>query len=96
MNLERGKGGGSSEPHWRSDGKELCFMSLAVREMAAEVDTEKGFQSGTPRRLFSFPELLAQPDVAGDGKRFLFALSEEATAQTPFTIVLNWQALLKK
>jgi len=29
-------------------------------------------------------------------KRFLYASFEGATAQTPFTIVLNWQAGLRK
>ena len=32
----------------------------------------------------------------GDGKRFLFAVPVEQTAPQPFTVVLNWQAELKK
>jgi hypothetical protein len=35
-------------------------------------------------------------DAVGDGKRFLYALPEGATAQTPFMVVLNWQAALKE
>jgi hypothetical protein len=31
-----------------------------------------------------------------DGKRFLFPVPADRTAQTPFTVVLNWQAGLKK
>jgi hypothetical protein len=31
-----------------------------------------------------------------DGKRFLYALTEGATAQTRFMVVLDWQAALRK
>jgi hypothetical protein len=37
-----------------------------------------------------------QPDAAADGKRFLYALPEGATVQTPFMVVLNWRAALRK
>src|SRR5204863_3565944 len=38
--------------------------------------------------------LLNPFDVTADGKRFLVAQPEGSNAQTPFTIVLNWQASL--
>ena len=34
--------------------------------------------------------------VAPDGQRFLFAASVGQGAQTPFTVVLNWTATLKR
>jgi hypothetical protein len=66
--------------------------------MAVEIDTGKGFQAATPRRLFPVPG--AQPtinwDIAPDGKRFLFVTTANASRPTPFTVVLNWAAGLKK
>jgi len=61
--------------------------------MAVEVTTDKAFQAGLPRRLFN-----SAPDVSADGKRFLYGAigGSGTTAQTPFTVVLNWQAALKK
>jgi hypothetical protein len=35
-------------------------------------------------------------DVTSGGKRFLLPAPSLATAATPFTVVLNWQAGLKK
>jgi hypothetical protein len=35
-------------------------------------------------------------DVSSDGKRFLMAAPSASSAQQPFTVVLNWQAGLKK
>jgi hypothetical protein len=68
--------------------------------MAVEIDADVTFLAGTPRQLFSIPGLLSAPDAApdltSDGTRFLFALSEGANSQTPFMVVLNWQAALKK
>jgi hypothetical protein len=35
-------------------------------------------------------------DLSPDGKRFLFAAPPGGTRTIPFTVVLNWQAGLKK
>jgi len=89
--------GGGLEPRWRADGKELFYVSLGgVAQMAVDVNADKTFQAGTPRRLFGVPTILSTPDAAADGKRFLFTTVEGSNVQTPFTIVLNWQAALKK
>jgi Tol biopolymer transport system component len=93
-------GGASSSPRWRADGKELFYTQGGIRQMAVEVVADKTFQAGTPRRLFDFGVLLSgstsRPDGTGDGGRFLFVSPEGANAQTPITIVTNWQAELKK
>jgi hypothetical protein len=34
--------------------------------------------------------------VTGDGQRFLFVMSAENAALTPFTVVTNWMAEMKK
>jgi Tol biopolymer transport system component len=88
------KGGGN--PHWRSDGKELFYNDGGGAQMAVDITADKAFQAGTPRRLFPTPGFLTPPDSAADGKRFLFALPDGANTQTPITVVLNWQAGLKK
>jgi hypothetical protein len=66
--------------------------------MAVDIDTSKGFQAGTPHRLFS-----ASPSVTQTGwdfdavhKRFLMADPSGKGHVNPFTVVLNWAAELKK
>jgi hypothetical protein len=89
------KGGGSSA-RWRSDGLEIFYTLGAAQQMAADIISDTAFRVGIARRLFGFPGLLSSPDVARDGKRFLFTLPQGADAPTPFIVVLNWQAALKK
>jgi Tol biopolymer transport system component len=90
--------GGSVYPRWRADGKRLFYSTLNSQLMAVEIDTGKGFQAETPRRLFAVPG--AQPtstwDIAPDGKRFLFVTKANESRPAPFTVVLNWAAGLKK
>jgi hypothetical protein len=87
--------GGGVFPHWRGDGKELFYFTVALQQMAVDVSTEKAFQPGVPRQLFPIP-LLTPGDVTADGKRFLFPAPEGSNAPSPFTVVTNWQAALKK
>jgi Tol biopolymer transport system component len=90
--------GGGGLPVWGPDGKELFYLSLTNQVMAVDIDTSKGFQAGTPRRMFASPVLTAPTvrwDVTPDGKRFLFAAPPSASRVIPFTVVLNWAAGLK-
>jgi serine/threonine protein kinase len=91
------KDGGIS-PRWRRDGKELFYLSPDGTLMAVEVDTRGVFQTGVPKPLFKAPRGVEYWDVSADGKRFLMAAPSAATtaAQSSFTVVLNWQAALKK
>ena len=92
---------GGCQPFWRNDGKELFFLSLDGKLMAAETELhDKQTLAVLVRRaLFDVPfppnPNLNQYSVSGDGKRFLF---EVPVYQGPeqFTVVLNWQAGLKK
>ena len=85
---------------WRHDGKELFYLSLDGSAMAVDVSTSGVFQAGIPKALFKTPRGTLFWDVFPDGKRFLMAApsaaSASAAAQPPFTVVLNWQAELKK
>ena len=89
------KGAFGHLPRWRSDGKELLYRAPSLEVMAAEVRTEKAFESSPARPLFSTP-LQFPGDVTSDGKRFLFPSPEGTNAPSPFTVVTNWQAALKK
>ena len=67
--------------------------------MATEVTAAGSvFQPGTPKALFKAVQVQGW-DVNADGTRFLFpslgARSGE-TASEPFTVFLNWTALLKR
>jgi len=90
------KDGGTS-PRWRADGKEIIFdFSFAI--MSVDVNgSSAGFQMGTPKQLFRAGN--NGWDVTGDGKRFLMITTPNQgvpAAPTPITVVLNWQADLKK
>jgi eukaryotic-like serine/threonine-protein kinase len=87
--------GGGSEPRWSADGKELYYATLDWKVMAVEVTSKPVFQAGTPKLLFQAP---VQPsrgvgDFTADGQHFLFLAP---MGQAPFTVILNWQAGLKK
>jgi len=90
---------GGIQPRWRRDGKELFYFSPDGTLMAVEVSTSGVFQAGIPKPLFKTPGVANyQWDVSADGKRFLMPVpSAAATATQPsFTVVLNWQAGLRK
>jgi Tol biopolymer transport system component len=100
--------GGGANPRWRPDGKQLFYANIGLGFMAVDIDTSKGFQSGTPRRLFATPPPLPTQrgwtsggfdtswDVAPDGKKFLFVTTPSAGRPEAFTVVLNWEAGMKK
>ena len=93
--------GGALAPRWRGDGKEL-FYSVGDAKladgtlMAVDVSSLKGeFHAGIPKLLFKGVNE-DRWDVTADGMRFLVAVSVEQASRTPFTVVQNWPAGLKK
>jgi hypothetical protein len=65
--------------------------------MAVDIDTSKGFQAGTPRRMFTGPTTATTGwDLSADSKRFLFVAPPGAGRVIPFTVIVNWAAGLKK
>jgi hypothetical protein len=91
------KDGGTSAK-WRGDGKEIMFAGPNNAMMAVDVNASGvAFQMGTPQKLFTAPAHRGW-DVTADGKRFLMTVSpgQDPGTQTPITVVLNWQADLKK
>jgi hypothetical protein len=58
------------------------------------------FEAGIPTKLFDAPLVRASHRnryvVASNGQRFLVNMTVEQTLASPFTVVLNWLAVVKK
>ena len=95
---------GGVQPRWRRDGKELFYIATDGTLMAVDVKTAPAFERGNPHALFDpqirdggTTQLVFRYDVAPDGQRFLVNTEGQAeTVAEPITVVLNWQAGLKK
>ena len=92
------KGGGVSA-RWNGNGKELFYAAPDGTIMSVDISANPAFHPGIPKPLF---KTKAQPlvdrmiwDVSPDGKKFLLPIPVATTASS-FTVVLNWQAGLKK
>ena len=94
---------GGEQPRWRGDGKEIYFMSLEAKLMAASVDTKTEFESGTPTVLFqtdphervATTEVIVY-DVSRDGQRFIVNTNYKNGSAHPMSVVLNWKSEIKK
>lgn len=89
--------GGGVDPQWRKDGTELYYVSASRNLMAEPVKLGTTFVPGTPKVLF--PVLAAanrQNYAATDGRRFLMVRPVGEVAAAPLTVVMNWQAAVKK
>jgi eukaryotic-like serine/threonine-protein kinase len=90
---------GGDYPTWRRDGRELFYLSADQKLMAVEVRRGASFEVGVAKVLFDLRKVNAEYDtydVTRDGQRFLFVTSLEQAFATPFTVVLNWAADLRK
>jgi hypothetical protein len=88
---------GGQQPTWGQDGKEIFFLSLDGRLMAAPVSTAGStFSSRPPQALFPAPLRLQgvanQYAISADGQRFLLALPVQDLYAEPFRVLLNWRA----
>jgi Tol biopolymer transport system component len=95
--------GGGYQPRWRrKDGKELFYFTGDGKLMAVDIVEGPNLRVSEPHVLFSPPiwaggssYQVHRWDVSADGQKFLIpTLTQEYSA--PFTVVLNWQAGLKK
>jgi Tol biopolymer transport system component/predicted Ser/Thr protein kinase len=95
---------GGSQPRWRTDGKELFYLSTDRRVIAVPVRTDPpGFEAGDPRPLFEArvsniegSNPWGQYAVAADGRHFLVNRVAAETSASPITVILNWPAVEKK
>jgi len=91
--------GGGDYPRWRRDGKELFYLSLDNKMMAAEVKASaSSFATGSVKPLFEirpYRSLVGAYDVTPDGQRFILAY-EPGQPNAAITLVENWDAELRK
>jgi len=97
---------GGFSPVWRRDGRELFYLSMGGQLMAVGIANESSsLRLATPESLFLMgfslsrggtPLSQRQPfDVSPKGDRF--AVTSYATLEAqPLTLVINWDAELKK
>jgi Tol biopolymer transport system component len=96
-------GEGGVEPKWRRDGKELYYLALDGKMMAVPITAAASFNAGKPATLFQTslamtrnnPARDRRYDVAPDG-RFLMVVPMPGGAPLPTTVLVNWEAALKK
>ncbi len=85
--------GGGNQPRWRRDGKELFYFAPDSTLTAASVMTAGAHSSLVfPKHYSACRCWVASPD----GRRFLIKSEADRVTASPVTIVLNWQAALKK
>jgi eukaryotic-like serine/threonine-protein kinase len=93
---------GGGLPRWRRDGKELFYRGVDGRLMAVSVRAvPTGLEFGVPTALFPIVEpvgFFAYPyDVTPDGQRILALRPSGGEQDTrPLTVLVNWEAGLKK
>jgi Tol biopolymer transport system component len=104
--------GGGTQPRWRPDGRELFYAASDGRLMAVPIAVELdrvAIEAATSVPLFvtrlasegnlsavqAGTYLKPQYAVARDG-RFLMNVAVEAATAPPITVVLNWEASLKR
>ena len=93
--------GGGTGARWRQDGKEHFFISPRNGDLlSVAVDsTGQQIRLGTPHVLFTTHGIayrLGVFDVQPDGQRFLVNTEPTQVNSVPLTLVLNWDAVLKK
>jgi Tol biopolymer transport system component len=89
---------GGVQPVWRSDGKELFYLTPDARIMSVSFKSGPQPETSVPAELFQ-TRLRADPrfnqyTVTGDGQRFLAYEPLDDGAQ-PFYVLMNWTSLLK-
>ena len=88
---------GGTQPRWNKNGKEIFYVSLDSKMMAAPVKSDgKSLETGTPVALF--PVRIAgssfnkqQYAVPSDGQRFLVNLAVDEGVASPITLIYNWK-----
>ena len=91
--------GGGALPLWRSDGKELFYLTEDGKVMSSETKFATKFESGVPQQLFQTRIKFEQDypyGAAPDGSRFLINIPADSNDPAPMIVVLNWSATLKQ
>jgi len=90
-------------PRWRSDSKELMFVSGQGEIVAVDVASGAAFQAGAPRTLFQLPrELYAiinqnnLIDATRDNQRVLVIMPLQERSQREIGVFVNWASALRR
>jgi Tol biopolymer transport system component len=88
--------GGGGQPQWRSDQRELFYLSLGRAMMAVAVNDGDPVSFGVPRQLFR-PSIAGDPADARDhyavdaaGARFLVDGAVNDTGNQSIAVIVNW------
>ncbi len=90
--------GGGRYPEWSPDGRELYFLSVDAKLMAAGVKLgANAVEPSMPRELFPLPvnQSTFPYAVAPGGNRFLVRTAVDQGSQR-LEVIVNWQTLLRK
>jgi eukaryotic-like serine/threonine-protein kinase len=93
---------GGSGAQWSRDGRELLIYTGGPTSgsfgtlLSVEVETTPTFKARAPRVLFTLQQETLGFVATGDLKRFLAAVPVEKAVPASITVVLNWQAALKR
>ncbi len=91
---------GGYQPSWRSDGRELFYLSPDRKLMSVDVRVATEIELGMPKPLFNAP--VPEPeygrnhyDPFGDGQRFVVdVVKPEAPNPPRLVVVLDWASTL--
>ncbi len=94
---------GGAQPRWNRNGKEIFYVSLDSKMMAAPVKFSpdgRSLEIGAPAALFPVPiaggplpgAYKQQYAVSSDSQRFLVNLAVDEGVTSPITLILNWKA----
>ena len=90
---------GGQNPRWMPDGRHLLYMAPDHQVITVPLELGAVVQAGEQRTLFQLPPTPPNSplefDVARDGKRLLVA-APVGRASAPITVIVNWQADLKR
>jgi Tol biopolymer transport system component len=89
---------GGDKPRWRPDGKEIYYIAPGGKMMAVPVKPGPPFEPGVAVPLFDTNVAGTESyDVTADGRFLVNTISaQESSSSPPITVVMNWQAALKK
>jgi Tol biopolymer transport system component len=91
---------GGNEPQWRPDGKEMFYVQDDKMLMSVEISSGSGrFEASIPKPLFEAPFSSSVRNrfvISPDGQKFLVITRVDQSTTTPFTLVLNWAAGLRR
>jgi eukaryotic-like serine/threonine-protein kinase len=92
--------GGGTQPRWNKNGKEIFYVSLDSKIMAAGVKLSPDSQSlETGTAVALFPVRIAsglpgisrwQYAVSSDGQRFVVNVAADEGTTSPITLIYNW------